>query len=260
MAYILPSTANDSARIGYKNLFTTSGVTVATSSDQTGFEKENAYDWKSYTWWKPSAAGANWLRASFGAAKSADYMAISGHNIGTLGATVKCQYSTNGGSTWNDIGGTIAPADDNVIFVVFDSTSAADWRIYTDSACTIGVVSIGETTELPVGMGVGFNIPTMAQNDKFNTSVSEGGEHIGNSLRRQNLSFTISLNLVDPAWIRSTWQDFIDHARLYPFFFSWDSENHSDEAVYCWVNKAIAKPSYISPVRGKVSLNVEGRV
>jgi len=97
MAFVLNSTANAKGRIGYKNLFTTSGVTVTTSSDQSGFEKENAYDWKPYDWWKPSAGGVNWLRASFGGAKAADYMAISGHNIGTLGASVKCQYSTNGG-------------------------------------------------------------------------------------------------------------------------------------------------------------------
>jgi len=119
MAFIIPATANKKGRIGYKNLFTTSGVTVTTSSDQSGFEKENAYDWKPYDWWKPSAAGANWLRASFGAAKAADYMAISAHNLGTLGATIKCQYSTNGGSSWTDIGGTIAPIGDSVIFVTF---------------------------------------------------------------------------------------------------------------------------------------------
>jgi len=248
------------AFIGYKNLFTTSGVTVTASSEDAGGEKENAIDWKSYDWWTPSASGVGWVRASFASAKAANYMAISAHNLGAQGVTIKCQYSTDGGSVWTDIGGTIAPTTDNVIFVTFDSTMAADWRFYVSDIASIGVACIGETTELPVGMAAGFLIPTMALDDKFETSVSQSGVHLGNSLRRQNISFSISLNMLDPDWIRTTWSDFLEHARLYPFFFSWDSENHSDEAVYLWVNKKIPKPAYSSPVQGKVSLHVEGNL
>jgi len=182
MAFIIPATANKKGRIGYKNLFTTSGVTVTTSSEVSGFEKENAYDWKPYDWWRPATTGTHWIRASFGAAKAADYMAISAHNLGTLGATIVCQYSTNGGSSWTDIGGTQAPIDDNVIFVTFDSTQAADWRTKVTNVygiTFIGVVSIGEMTELERGMEVGFAPPTLARDHKYYTSVSEGGVFLG---------------------------------------------------------------------------------
>ena len=263
MSFILPQTAPDSTRIGYKNLFTTSGVTVTASSDQVGWEKENGYDWKSHDWWKPVGTGSHWLRASFGAAKSASYAAISGHNLHEIGGTIKPQYSTNGGSSWNDAESAVAPTTGNTIFFSFTSIPGADWRfLVTNSSgeVAIAVMTIGEVMELPVGMAVGFLIPTMATDDKFSTSVSTSGEHLGNSLRRQNLSFSINLNMLDPNWIRTTWADFLDHARIYPFFFSWDSANHSDEAVYLWVNKKIPKPAYSSPVQGKVSLQVEGKL
>lgn len=260
MAFILSATPNAKGRIGYKNLFTTTGVTVSASSDQTGFEKENAYDWKPYSWWKPVGTGTHTLDASFGAAKSADYMAISGHNLSDVGGSVKPQYSTDGGSNWSDADTGVTPADNSTIFIAFTSVQAADWRIEVTNASSealIGVVSIGEMTELEVGMTAGFTPPHLARDHKYYTSVSQGGVFLGKSLRQITYSTKIDLKNLTPEWVRTTWEDFLDHAQVKPFFFSWDSENHSDEAVFAWVNKKIPKPSYSSPIRMSLSLPID---
>ena len=65
MAIIVGPSSVGAGRIGFKNLFTTTGVTVTASTEQVGYEKENAYDWLGYDWWKANSLGESWIRASF---------------------------------------------------------------------------------------------------------------------------------------------------------------------------------------------------
>lgn len=260
MAYILSSVPNKKGRIGYDNLFTTTGVTVTASSEVVNFEKENAIDWKPYDWWKQSALGTDWIRASFVSAKSADYMAISGHNLHEVGGSVRLQYATDGGTVWSYATTAVAPTTGKTIFVDFTSVSAADWRIEvitTTGQSLIGVASIGSMMELERGMEIGFAPPTLARDHKYYTSISEGGVFLGKSLRRITYSTQIDLKKVTPDWVRATWTDFLDHAQTLPFFFSWDIENHSDEAVFAWVNKKIPKPKYSDTIYMSLSLPIE---
>ena len=77
------------ARFCYQNLFETASSVTATSED-TGFTKENAYDWRTDDFWKPTAASpGTWtLTADMGSATAADYGGIYAHNLHTVGATV----------------------------------------------------------------------------------------------------------------------------------------------------------------------------
>ena len=261
MAFILSSTPNAKGRIGYKSLFTNSGVTLSASSEVSGFEKENAVDYKPYDWWKQSATGTDWIRASFAAAKDADYMAISSHNLHEVGGSVRPQYSTDGGSVWSYAAAAVAPTTGKTIFVEFTSVNAADWRIEvitTTGQSLIGVANIGEMMELQTGFKSGFKPPTLARNNKYYTSVSEGGVFLGKSLRQVTYTTSINLSMLTPEWVRTTWTDFLDHAEINPFFFSWDTENHSDEAVFAWVGeKKIKPPEYSSNIQMSVSLPIE---
>jgi hypothetical protein len=154
----------------------------------------------------------------------------------------------------------VAPTTGNTIFVTWDTVNAADWRlevITTTGQSLIGVLSIGEMTELERGMESGFEPPTLARDHEYYTSVSEGGVFLGKSLRQITYSTSIDLKRVTPDWVRSTWTDILDHAETKPFFFSWDIENHSDEAVFAWVNKQIPKPRYSDTIYMDVSLPIE---
>ncbi len=72
MSIIVTGGQIQGGRIGYKNLFEDSGATVTVSSESSGYEKQNAYDWKQYDWWKPTGASSEWIAASFSTAKTAD--------------------------------------------------------------------------------------------------------------------------------------------------------------------------------------------
>lgn len=253
-----------SGKIGYDNLFTASGVTVTTSDEATGYEKENAYDWLSYDWWKQNAAGTSWIRASFGSAQTADYIALFGHNLGTAGASFKAQYSTNGGSSWNDAHTAVSPSDDNTQFVEFTSQSAADWRFHVVTSGTQAIVAgvlIGQALEFQRGIRPGgFVVPSMAINTTHKTHKSERGVFLGGSAIREGVEGKINLVDVDPSWVRTYWEPFRAHAMTpRPFVISWDPTNYNDEAVFAYAKDGrMPAPNYDDPLYMRAGFDYVG--
>ena len=49
-----------------------SATTITVTSEAAGFAKENAYDWLTFDYWKPSAAGTVYYTMDFGAAVAVD--------------------------------------------------------------------------------------------------------------------------------------------------------------------------------------------
>lgn len=260
---IITTGANAKSRIGYKNLFTTSGVTVTASDEASGFPKENAYDWLSYDWWKQSALGTSWLRASFVSAKPADYMAIFGHNLSDVGGTVTPQYSTDSGSTWNDAASGVAPISNKTMFFGFDSVSAADWRcevVTTTGQAYCAGVMIGEAMVFERGIGPGFAVPSMDIETKLKTYKSELGVFIGGSKVREGISGSVKLTNLTPSWVRSDWLPFLDHARTpRPFIFAWDYVGHPNEIVFAYAKDGkIPAPSYQDVTYMAATINMTG--
>jgi hypothetical protein len=250
-------------KIGYKNLFTTSGVTVSASDEAAGYPKENAYDWLSYDSWGQSALGTSWLRASFVSAKTADYMAVWGHNLADVGGSAQPQYSTDGGTIWNDAATAVAPTTNRTLFFSFASTSAADWRckiVTTTGVSYVSGIQIGDVLTLQTGMRPGFLPPNMNQETTLTTYRSEKGVFLGGSKIREGIAGSINLTLLTPAWVRSDWEPFLDHCRTpYPFVFSWDSTNHPTEAVFAYVKDGkVRGPVYSSTLYMDASLDIEG--
>jgi len=262
MPVIIDTAIPGNGKIGYKNLFTTSGVTVTASSEAADFDKENAYDGFGYSWWKPIATGESWLRASFGTAQTANYMAIWGHDLAGFGSSIKPQYSTDGGSTWNDADSAVAPSDNNTLFISWGDINAADWRLLVNNpliVAAIAGVQIGMALDLTKGMDVGFAPASLVTIVKTKTSLSEGGAFIGGRKISEGIEGGLTLSNLDPAWVRSDWIPFINHAQTPKVFvFAWDDVNYSSEAVLGWVTKKIPNPTYSTPLLMKVSLSFEG--
>jgi len=225
--------------IGYKNILETGTVTASTEA--ATFDKENAYDWRPFTWWQPTAVPAT-LTVDMGSAVDVDYFALAASDLAANSATVVLQWSTdNFASDINDVFSPISPTNDRVIFRVFDTINARYWRVLeTGNIASLGVVAFGERTDLSVGMRSGFAPPTTNRNSKMLTSESNTGQFLGRSVERTGYPGSISLTNLTPAFVRATWEPMIDHAELKPFFFSWDDTNYSDEAVLAWM---AGKPS-----------------
>lgn len=228
--------------IGYKNLLETGTVTASTEA--TGFEKENAFDWRPFTWWQPTAVPAN-LTVDMGSAVTADYFALAAHDLFDNSASIKLQYSSdNFAADTNDAFTAITPTDNDVIFKTFTQQTARYWRVLvTGGVSSLGVVSFGDKTDLTVGMRSGFAPPTLNRDSRLLTNESSSGQFLGRSVERRNYPGTINLTNLAPAWVRSTFDPLVDHTELKPFFFSWDDTNFSGEAVFAWMQGS-ARASY----------------
>lgn len=264
MTIITAEAAAGAGKIGYKNLFTVSGVTVTASTEATDYDKENAYDGFGYDWWKPTTNGDSWLRASFGSAKVANYMAIWGHDLADHVSSIKPQYSTNGGSSWNDAESAVMPSNNNTIFITWDDITAADWRVLVSNPSTIAVIAgvqIGEVLVFPHNMEVGFSPPSLTPVIKLKTARTESGALLGGSKLSEGIKGNFTVTNLDPSWVRTYWQPFIGHAQnVKPFVFSWDSTNHSTEVVLAWLTEMMQPPVYADSLYMSVSLNFEGNL
>lgn len=264
MTILISTTSGGVGKIGYHNLFEDSTVTVSASTEATGYLKENAYDGLAYDWWKPTATGDSYIRASFGAAKTANYMAIWGHDLSTNGSSAKPQYSTDGGSTWNDAASAKMPSDNNTLFWSWDDIDAADWQCLITNPSGLSVIAgvqIGQALTLPYNMSTGFAPPSLAPTVNLKTSQSESGAFIGGRVLNKGIMGKIDMSDIDPAWVRTYWSPFVTHAQTPKVFvLAWNNQDYPTEAVLCWAKKQIPPPSYSSPTLMKISLDFEGNL
>lgn len=242
-------------KIGYENFFTTGTVTV--TGEATGFNKEFAYDWNTYDFWKNDSAGIAHITVDMGAAQTADYGAIAAHNLGTNGGSIQVQSSTNN-STWTNRGSLISPTTNSPIFISFIATSARYWRLQITStpASTIGVAAIGQAFELTRAASAGFVLPREARTNKIINNVSEGGAFLGKSVIAQGFTASYTFGIQTLAFVRGDWSSFIDHAVAKPFFFSWNPDY--DDGVYCWIEGDPSPPAYDRVNTLSVGMNLRG--
>ena len=249
--------------IGYENLFTATGVTFSASSENVGFEGVNAIDWNQYDWWTQSAIGYSNIRASFAVAQPANYLCVFGHNLFDVGSTVKAQYSTDGGSTWNNPHTVITPTDAGVVFVKFNSVSAADWRCLVNSTSgqtSIAGVMIGNLMQFDKDVGGGFAPANLSPEVKNKTPMSERGVNLGAAVIREGLKGNVQLNNVDEQWVRDEWTPLVEHLNLgRPAVFAWDAVNRPEDAILIWKNGQIPAPKYSSNNLMSVSLTYDGK-
>lgn len=250
------------AKIGYNNLFEDTTGTVTASTETAGYAKENAYDWRPYDWWKASAIGDSWVQIAFPSTRTVDYFAVAAHDLTTQGASIKLQYSTDSGSTWNDATTAASGVSNRVIFKSFSVITASYWRILVNaptSVASIGVVAFGDRLDLPRGFPPGFSPVALARENTYQTSMSDNGQFIGRSVKRKMYKGAFELPQVSPTWVRNYWEPFIDHAETKPFFFSWDTSSHPDEAVLGWLDDSYTPPSYDSVVTMRIQLGFNAR-
>lgn len=251
----------DSAIIGYQNLFD-SASTVVASNEVTGFEGENCYDWLAYDWWKPGATGDQTLTATFASSQSPDYFACFAHNLGGEGASIVLQ--ANVASVWTDQFTDVSPTGTEVVFRYFASgDTSTQWRILITD-CTVdtvvGVAAFGDSLILPHGIDVGFTPPNLHRDTRILNSVSVGGVFLGRSLIRNGNMLNLKSDKMEPSWIRSDWEPFMDHAETKPFFFSWNYDSYPGESAYCWTSGGVDPVPYSSSRHMRISLDADARV
>lgn len=191
----------------------------------------------------------------------ADYLAILGHNLNTIGAIVTLQYSNdNFSGDINDAFTGEAPAADTVYLKRFTAPSAQRyWRLKlsdTMSAAPFMAICIwGEETELD---WVQTAFDPHAETVVANRTVSYAGFITGTHIRHTERTLQLSWNEVESALydkVRAWW----DGSGLNNFFVAWDVTNNASD-VY------LMRPdmTFNAPFSGKgdlrnITIRLKGR-
>jgi len=224
-------------------------TSITVTSEATGFEKENAYDWFLYDWWKASATGTIIFDIDLGASVEVQSWGVAGMNWGDGTGPGFLQYSATGAwageqLTADNYGTVYADA---VIFNILSTPiTARYWRIaYTGTGGPYQAAQLflGDALALPYGPRIGSTSPHDSFEDEILNNMSDGGFNLGRSVYSEGVKFTISQSKVAKSWVDSNWATLYEAIRSHAFFYVEDQENNPTKAAFCWTDGKIKKPS-----------------
>ncbi len=244
MSIFFPGAINlSNPRIGYANKLLDATITV--TSEAAGFEKENLFDGRITTFWKPTSSGTKYITADFGVATFMTFCGLYAHNVGINGdGVLTVQYSTDN-STWHTVD-TVAPAGTEAIYLTFDGVLARYWRLKIEApthAPLIGVLYMGEDFVCERGARVSFSQPTMARATKITNMRAQGGAFLGRSVVYQGSTISFAQNPTTIAFMYDHWQPFVLVAELKPFFLQWAPSDYPLEAAFC-LAESFSNPTF----------------
>lgn len=250
-----PDTPLTHARIGYDTFVRDADITA--SSEATGFPASSVALSMTYERWQPTSLPAT-LEVDAGEAVNADYIGIASHTLGSEGATVELESSTDG-SAWESIE-TIEPSDDDAIMVLFEPVQARYWRltITGGNEPQLGVLYIGEALAMQRRIYGGHTPGKLSRNTTIEPNGSEGGQYLGRSVIRRGYSTSYAWSNLTAQWYRDNFDPFVEAAIRNPFFIAWYPSKFPSEVLYAWTSGDIAPSNQGTRDLMDVSFSVEG--
>lgn len=231
------------AYFGYKNIIPDGTITAPESP---GYEKENAFDWFTYTWWLSPDADSTVFQIDFIDPQVIDYFGLASHNLDDIGGNIRLEFFDS--VDWILIGSVASPTDNAPVFQIFDEITATQFRFvfdgYVGPSPYIGCLAMGKVLALPEGIRPPFTPPPFAFDNKIYNSLSSKGQFLGRSVERFGQKITIQQTLVSPLWLRENWGDLIEMLITQPFFYSWNYEEEPQDTVYAWLEDKLPIAKY----------------
>lgn len=179
-------------------------------------------------------------------AEDIDYIAIAGHNLGTIQATVSVEtYTGVAGSPelpdWQEVVQPSIAVNDNPKIFRWEPGGALGARLKIVPQLgtpRIAVAYCGKLTVLERGTHTD-HIPI---NDGMDVNSvngqSESGHFLGRITTTEALSTSFAIKQLTEAWYVAQGKAFIQAAnRTRPFFFAWSPQRRPLEVGYCWLQK-----------------------
>lgn len=246
------SFALGASAIAYDSFLLRSDVTLTADSEDADQEIENGASWPTYGGgWQTSTTGDHTITVGFAFTQTGQCYAVHKHNLSDLGITIKMQNSPDG-VVWTDVvGSDQTPSNNKTLFFVADQSETQPfWRLFmsghTGGVLRIAQIFIGPCFEAWQPPGLGWTPPNIALNDDFITSRADGGDFLGRSLIRRGSKTGFTMTPVLESFVRDTWLPFMTAAEEHPFYYSWNAQDFPGEVAYCYVEKRIDIPKYVT--------------
>ena len=248
-----PPYALNHARILYDSLLI--GSSVATSAGANGnlVLVPNTADR-----WAFTAGGS--ITFTLPTAVNMDSVAIGAHNLGSTNHVVSVEYSSSDAGAFSTFKVSQTPADDTAM--MFHNTSSVSVRRLKITCTGSGSAFIGS---IYAGIALQMQRPFFAGHAPINlsaktvrySSMTEGGNFVGEQIRRLGFSTSASFSNLENDWYRFYFQPFVIHARTLPFYFAWNLNQYSTDVGYCKTSEDIS-PSYGTRDLFNVSFDMVG--
>lgn len=212
------------------NIFTSG--TVTWSSQATGFAALNATEDETWNSWRPTSVPAN-LVCDMGSGRECNCAGIAAHTLGSSGATVLVQYSSDN-STWTTAI-SYAPLTDEDIMLFWEQLAARYWRVrITGAIANIGVVFVGNRLVFPATVLSGHKPLHHSKRVELLSNSSMTGQFLGNRRVKASAQTNVNLGLLDRAWVEGNLATFEAHYNDgRTFFYCSDPTNAPKDFGYC---------------------------
>ena len=189
-----------------------------------------------------------------------DTVAIGAHNLGSVGYAVGVSYSVDLVSAFIAFKVGQNPTEDTAIMFHNSSTVSVRRLKVTISGtgdAFVGSVYAGIALQMQRPFFSGHTpLPLSAVTTRY-SSMSEGGNFIGEEIRRLGYKTSADWSNLENDWYRFYFQPFVKSARTLPFYFAWNLLQYPLDVGYCKTSEDIA-PSYGVKTRLNVSFSMVG--
>lgn len=246
----------------YDNMLqSTAGSVVATSTSTGAYAIDNIHNMLEVNGWKATSSATQNIDfdAGVGNTFDADYVAVLGHNLFTIGSSIAVQHSTDGAFGGEEI--TIFSTSvgaDTVFLKEFSPPGGRRWwRIQINGASTkpsINVLSLGTLST------IAFIQPPFDPNNQRtikNTNITQGGFVAGIHTKYIERNISIGFRGVSTSLynILNTWHE---NSGQKNFFMAWDTTNDSSAVYLVRPDGNFNSPINVDKFRN-ITINLRGR-
>lgn len=245
-------------RIGWHNLVAPDNVSADEEADDEPVV--NIANEATYLRWRGTSLSEQSVTLTLTNAEDVNYFAIAKHNLGSSGATIVFQSSTDG-VAWTDVTTPQVLSTDYVVINEFDAVFARFYRLRItpgDAVPSIAVLYIGMTLVLQRRIYVGHTPFPFGRSTTVSNGRSESGEFLGRTLRRQFLESSVDLQNLTPLWYRQKMEPFVQAATTRPFFWCWRPSQYPDECGYAWLSNDVKMSNQRPNGMVQVSFQMQG--
>ena len=232
-----PAESLQNPRIGYQSLLTNSNITA--SAAVSGFPANNCLIDQTYEFCHKPDVTDSTITVDLGTAQNVDYFGVVGRNMGN----VKLESSTD-----NVTFSTILEATDSgdvVTLGLFATVNARYFKFtFYGSGQEIVKVNLGEALAFSKPISGGFTPLSLGKDETYSTNMSEGGQFLGNTVKRSGFSSPYTFDYIKPDFLRSDIMPFLNTAARSPFFVAWCPSLHSNEVGFAFTTER-PKPNYM---------------
>jgi len=233
----LEGIGEDNPRIGWHNLLTEDNVSAA--EEAIGFPVVHIANPETHVRWKGATTALQYVRVTLSSAQLVNYFAFVGHNLGSTGATVVLQGSSDG-TNWTSLHDEQLLADDYAFMYEFADHEYQYYQLLITpgtAAPEISVLYVGAILRMQRRIYVGHAPMVLNIQSDVSSGFSEEGQFLGRVLRSQRLETQAQFKHLTASWYRQYFYPFAQQAIDRPFFFAWRPSSYPNEIGYCWFKR-----------------------